>query len=248
MRISTDGLIIKEQNIGEQDRLVTVLTRSNGIIRAFVKNGRSIKSTKGSATRLLCYSRLVLYINRDTYIIDEAQSEEMFIKLRTDIVKMSLAQYFCELAAVLAPLEQPAEDYLRLMLNALYLLCRNTQPQQVIKAAVELRMMSFYGYMPDLVCCNQCKCYEAAEMYFLPRSGILLCGACKGDISEYSISLGMGVVTAMRHCIYADFNKLFSFTLSDQGLNILERASEEYLIIHMERSFQTLDFYKTMRT
>ena len=34
MKFQTDGLIIKEQNIGEQDRLVFALTKSNGIIKA----------------------------------------------------------------------------------------------------------------------------------------------------------------------------------------------------------------------
>ena len=34
MQINTDGLIIREQSIGESDRLVTVLTREQGILRA----------------------------------------------------------------------------------------------------------------------------------------------------------------------------------------------------------------------
>ena len=44
MKFKTDGLIIKEQSIGEQDRLVTVLTASNGIIKAFVKGAKKIKN------------------------------------------------------------------------------------------------------------------------------------------------------------------------------------------------------------
>ncbi|GHU81349.1 DNA repair protein RecO [Clostridia bacterium] len=246
MKISTDGLIIKEQNIGEQDRLVTVLTRTNGIINAFVKNGRSIKSNKGSATRLLCYSRLVIYIKRDTYIIDEAQSEEMFIKLRTDIIKMSLAQYFCELAYTLAPKELPAEEYLRLMLNSLYVLAKGTKEPQLIKPVFEMRMLAYYGYMPDLVCCQACKCYESEEMYFLPKSGLLLCGNCKGASGEYSIRLSMGVLTALRHSVYAENGKLFSFNLPKEGLDLLEKTAEEYMQFHIERSLQTLEFYKTI--
>ncbi|MEE0265076.1 MAG: DNA repair protein RecO [Acutalibacteraceae bacterium] len=246
MKISTDGLIIGEQNIGEQDRLITVLTRERGIIKAFVKNCRSLKSAKGSATRLLCYSRLVLYINRDTYIVDEATSEEMFIKLRTDIVNMSLAQYFCELVGHLAPKESKAEEYLRLMLNALYLLCNNKRPLSVIKSAVELRMLCFSGYMPDLVCCNSCKCYESEVMYFLPKSGRLVCGDCIHDINEQSIKIGMGVTTAMRYCIYAEQNKMFNFKLSDNGLKLLESCCEQYLFYTTSHNFKTLEFYKTI--
>ncbi|MBQ7521442.1 MAG: recombination protein O N-terminal domain-containing protein, partial [Clostridia bacterium] len=88
MKIETDGLIIGEQSVGEKDRLVTVLTRKLGVIRAFVKNCKSLKSTKGQATRLLCYAQLSLYKRREAYIIDDAVSEKIFAHLRTDIVKM----------------------------------------------------------------------------------------------------------------------------------------------------------------
>ena len=42
MQINTDGLIIREQSIGESDRLVTVLTREQGILRAFVRGAKAI--------------------------------------------------------------------------------------------------------------------------------------------------------------------------------------------------------------
>lgn len=247
MKISTDGLILREQNIGEQNRLVTVLTRSHGVVRAFVRGCRSLISSKGSATRLLCYSRLVIFIGRDTFTIDEAQSEEMFIPLRQDVVKMSLAQYFCELAIHFVPENLPAGDYLRLLLNALYLLSRDKRPMGLIKAAVELRMLTLGGYMPDLVCCESCKCYEHEKMYFLPKRGVLLCGDCLKGNGEYSILLGMGVTTAMRHCVYTQFDKLFQFSLPPDSIALLERASEEYLLHISEKSFKTLDFYKTIR-
>ena len=37
MRIETDGLVIREQTVGESDRLVTLLTRSAGILRGFAR-------------------------------------------------------------------------------------------------------------------------------------------------------------------------------------------------------------------
>ena len=48
MRTNTDGLILKEQNIGEKDKLVTVLTRHNGLVRAFVRGAKSVKNRKNS--------------------------------------------------------------------------------------------------------------------------------------------------------------------------------------------------------
>lgn len=245
LKIETDGLIIGEQSVGEKDRLVTVLTRKLGVIRAFVKNCKSLKSTKGQATRLLCYAQLSLYKRREAYIIDDAVSEKIFAHLRTDIVKMSLAEYFCELARYLAPQETEAESYLRLILNALYMLDTNKRPAPLIKSVVELQLMVLSGYMPDLVCCCQCNAYEQEEMYFLPKSGKLICGNCISEVKEYAIFTGKSVTTALRHCIYCEYNKLFNFSLPSEKLSILGRCTEEYLLYTTEHHFQTLQFYRT---
>ena len=46
MRINTEGLILKEQNIREKDKLVYVLTRNSGLLRAFVHGAKSFKNKK----------------------------------------------------------------------------------------------------------------------------------------------------------------------------------------------------------
>ena len=118
MQINTDGLVIMERTVGESDRLVTLLTREEGIIRAFSPLAKTLKSKQGSATQLLCYSRFSIYRGRDKYIINDAQPLEVFFDLRSDIETLSLAQYFCELVSVLAPEEAAAGDFLRLVLTA----------------------------------------------------------------------------------------------------------------------------------
>ena len=114
---TTKGLIIKEQKVGEADRLVTVLTEDLGLIRAFAPGALKIKSRNVSATSLLSYSELTIYQSRDTYKINEAKSIEIFFGLRNDIAALSLAGYFCELLMNLAPVFENAENYLRLTLN-----------------------------------------------------------------------------------------------------------------------------------
>ena len=75
MKIKTNGLIIKEQSIGEQDKIVTVLTDELGVIRAFVRRAKNIKSPKCASTGLLCYSELSVFENKGVYSIDEASIE-----------------------------------------------------------------------------------------------------------------------------------------------------------------------------
>lgn len=246
MKLDAQGLVVREKYVGDTDRLVTVLTREKGILRAFVRQPKHAGGGRLSATRLFTYSRFSVFEGRDSYIIDDAQPIEVFFDLRKDIGRLSLAQYFCELSIELAPQDAPAEDYLRLLLNAMYFLQKDSHPAALLKAAVEMRVMSLSGYMPDLVCCAVCARYEADEMFFLPRSGRIVCGDCYSPDGEPAVRLERGAVTALRHTIYAEFDKLFSFRLPQAAGRELAAASERYVLETLGHGFKTLDFYHRM--
>lgn len=246
MRIKTEGLILTEQTIKENDKLVTVLTKSNGIIRCFVKNAKLLKGKLCTATQSLCYSRLSIYCGRDRYIIDDAEPIELFFNLRLDLEKLALAQYFCEIAMHSIPEGSSAEEYLSLILNSLYLLSTGKKPDLMIKAVYEMRFMSLSGYMPNLVCCDNCKCYEADNMYFLLDEGKLLCENCYSG-THHSALLSRGALTAMRTAVFAEPKKIFSFSISDHSLLQFADCAENYLLMRSERKFNALDFYKKVK-
>ena len=248
MKITTDGLVIREQIVRESDKIVTVLTRDNGLVNAYAAGAKNIKNPKSTATGLLTYSQFVFYKGKERYTVDEAHTKDVFIELRNDLEKLSLAQYFCELAGAVVQEGERSEEQLRLTLNSIYLLCKGKRPNSQVKAAFELRLMSLCGFMPNLVCCSECAVYEDKDMQFFPEVGAILCGSCAKASKKHRIRTGIGVTHAMRHCIYAEFDKLFSFTLSDSSLPTLEQAAEEYTLLHADRTFKTLDFYKAIRT
>ena len=244
MQIKTEGLVIMEKTVGESDRLVTVLTKSDGLVHAFVKGAKSLKNKNSISTQLFCYSRLVIYKGREKYIIDEATPIEVFFSLRDSIEKLALAQYFCELTIALASEHYQANDFLRLILNSLYYLSNDKKDRKIIKAVFEMRIMALAGYMPNLVCCDSCAKYEDKRMFFVPYQGKIECSECffkHGNI--YSLPLNMGALTALRHSIYAEFKKIFSFELLGESLDQFSAAAEEYVKATLDRKFKTLDFY-----
>lgn len=245
MRQNTNGLILKEQNIGEFDRLITVLTSNMGIVKAFVRGAKSLKSKKQAATGLLCYSRLSLYKNKDSYIVDEAESIEVFFSLRDDIEKISIAQYFAELALELVPEDENSNEFLRVVLNSLYMLGENKRPMLQLKAITELRILSMAGYTPNLIACERCGEFETPLMYFDMERGLLYCENCTDEYAPFELEIG--VVSAMRHIVFAELNILYNFTLDDRSLENLSYIIEKYLLLKTGRSFKTLDFYNSMR-
>lgn len=245
MTIRTDGIVIREQQTGEQDRLVTVLTRENGIIKAFVNGGRNPKNKNVAATGLLCYSDFSIEkTKKDVFIIKEATFREVFFALRENIISLSLAQYFAELTYELAPREEDSSEFLSLLLNAVFLVTKGKKDMRLIKAVTELRMLSVSGYMPSLVACASCCRYESEKMYFDLNSGELFCEECNLKSSLQPLSLT--TVSAMRHICFSEPRKIFSFSIPEADLSDLSFVAEIYLRNITARKYKTLDFYKMM--
>lgn len=256
MILKTEALIIKEQIVGESDKLLTLLTADEGVIKAFARRAKNLKDSKACATSLLSYSRLSIYKGRDKYIIDDASPIEVFFGLRNQITSLSLAQYFCELAVLLVPEEVESREYLRLVLNSISFLANEKKEPLLIKAITELRILSKSGYMPNLVACSECACYENEEWYFFPKTGEITCKnclgksclgeSCLGESVTSAILINQSVLTAMRHTIYSDFNKIYSFNLQRPALLSFCKASEEYILNTFGKMPMTLDFFKTI--
>lgn len=248
MRINTKGLVISEQTVSESDKLITIITQNIGIIRAFVKSARNIKNKNSIATQLLSYSDFSIYKGKDKYIVNEAEVIELFFELRSDIEKLTLAQYFCEVAITVGSREEKCSELLRLILNSLYYLVKEAIPKQRLKSIVEMRAISISGFMPNLVCCNECGCYQADVMYLSLNEGKIICKECFASNNKDSVALDKGTTAALRHIIYSKFENIFSFVLDEKSQENLSVATEKYFLAHTDRFFKTLEFYLSLQS
>ena len=146
----------------------------------------------------------------------------------------------------LVPEGVESSEYLRLVLNALHFLCQGTRPQLLLKAIVELRMVSEAGYMPNLAYCANCGAYQAERMYFKINRGELYCKSCYIHTGDPCAPLSPAALTAMRHIVLSDFEKIFSFSVSPGALGELSAAAEAYTVEILQKRPKTLDFYHSM--
>ena len=238
--------MIKEMSVGENDRLVTLFTRDYGIIRAFAAGAKSIKSKKGAATSLLTYGSFTILKKKETYKIYEATPVRLFFGVGSEIDVLSLAQYFCELCGVLVASGIPDGEFLRLILNSLHFLTKEKRYPPLIKAITELRAAALAGYMPNLVACDGCGKFEDDIMYFDVRDGKLLCAECKSQTGGL-IPLDRTILSAMRHIVYSEFSRLYSFTVPEESADKLSEITGKYITIQTDHRFAALDFYNTVK-
>ncbi len=262
MSYTTDGLVLRVHGLGENDKLLILLTPLQGRITVKVKGGRSLRCGSLPATQLFAYGNYEINHRSGYKWLRSAAAERQFTKLCSSLENISLASYFAEVAENLSDENEPAEDMLRLTLNSFYALENEKKPPKQIKAAFELRAAALEGYLPDLDACRGCLKEDAEVMYLDVMNGRLLCADCmhkaalaawrdqakSEDIREAQIQLPMSpsVLHAVRYVIHAEPSRFLAFSLSDDELDGFVKVAETYLLNHLGRGFDTLEFYKML--
>ena len=265
MLTEVTGLVIREIPLKESDKLLTILTAESGKMTVYANSVRKYKNPNMNSAQLMCYSEFVLNKRGEKYWLKESALIESFYDIRLDLNKSALAQYITDIVCDVCVEDEPEETMLRLTLNTLYMLINGDRPDVQIKGVYELRTAANLGFLPDLVYCNECGKYETEYMYFNVMNAVLLCENCFGkntsppELNETETfifdkegtsmiikQLPKAIVQAMRHVVYSDPNRIFSFKLSDDLYKIFGDVCESYLLNHIERGFKTLEFYKQL--
>ena len=251
------GLVLRTTDIGDADRMLTVYTDGLGLISVKARYSRSLKSRIMPATMQFCYSSFVLFEQGDRMKIKEASVIESFYGLRDSIEALALGAYMLEVLAEVGT-GDPDTELLRLTLNSLYAISNGKSELHKVKAAFEIRIAAILGYMPDVHTCHGCGEREG-DFYLDIMAGAALCRECYrkserndaplSDIHESHIVyiLSPAARTAFEYCIYAPLERLFSFSIPPEDMQLFARATEAYLVNQLERGFKTLDFYNEVK-
>ncbi len=250
MLFKLNGLVLKQRNIGENDRILVLLTKEKGVLEVCARGVKRMRSPLAAGCMPLCYSEFCLFEGKKYITVDAATPIRNFYQLRLDPEKLALGEYFCDLASVLTPEAESAWPMLRLLLNTLALLEDDRRQPVLLKAIFEFRSAAIAGFMPDLIGCSGCGIFESEQMYFLPQDSCLLCGNCKAahpQQGQGGVLLRPAVLKAMRQILYADEDKLFSFSLKGESLKQLDRLTERYLLIHTGLQSRALSVYRALQ-
>ena len=94
MRLTTQGIILREVNYKEADKSLTVLTRDFGKKTVKARGCRRKNSRLTAGTQLLVYSELTLQERGEFLTLSEADPQEQFWSVREDLELLALASYF----------------------------------------------------------------------------------------------------------------------------------------------------------
>ncbi len=246
--LDTAGVVVGCVDVGERDRLITLLTDTLGLVTVLAPSARQLKSRYLSSTEMMAYGKFRIAKRKDRYVLRDSQVINTFFGLRESIEKAALAAYICEVVSYTGT-EEGDSTLLRFVLNTLYVLEKDKYPLRQIKATFELRYASHIGFTPDISCCALCE-RETMEGVLRISVGDMICEECRNtpEAREEGIVdmalVSHGTVHAMRYIVSAPWENIFSYKLEETDLRLLAHAAESYLIYHTDHMYTSLTFYK----
>jgi DNA repair protein RecO (recombination protein O) len=156
------GINLKSAPMGESDRVLTVLTREFGLIRAVAPGVRKQRSTIGGRSELFVVNELLIAKGRSLDKITQADTVQSHPGLSRNLGKLAAAQYLAELAIASALSDEPQEDLFWLLGEHLSRLERLSDRTEIQSAAVLIahlthgifHLLALAGLAPQVqVCC-----------------------------------------------------------------------------------------------
>ena len=177
---SDEAIVLRTRKLAEADRIITLLTRDHGIIRAVAKGVRRTTSRFGSRLEPFTHVDLQLAEGRNLDVITQAMTRSPFGEsISADYDRYTAASVMLETAERLVAEErQPSVQQYLLLIGALRAMAAGDHRPGDVMDSFLLRSLSVAGYAPSFTDCARCGA-TGPHRAFHPESGGVLCAGCR---------------------------------------------------------------------
>lgn len=193
-------IVVGYTDYGESDRIVQLLSAELGVISAMARGARASKKRFGGAIDLGNRLEVLLKPGQgELWKLNEAKILEGRLHIRSNLHKIAVMSYLCEVCSTLAQQEQPEKKLFTLLEVALDLLSQNQDGYgRRFRQAFEAKALVFAGLHPQLLRCISCNeaLHESqdSQYCFVPAEGGVFHRSCA---ESYSFE---GPRPAIHHC------------------------------------------------
>jgi DNA repair protein RecO (recombination protein O) len=200
-----DGVVLRTQKLGEADRIITLLTRHNGRVRAVARGVRRTKSRFGARLEPFTHVDVMIHNGRSLDVITQAEVIRAYgTPLAANYPKYTAGTAMLETAERFTPVEkEPAIRQFLLLIGGLRALGDAVEPgpgdlagppagepagrpagqaprdPRMVLDAYFLRSLTFAGYAPALEECARCGAKDKPLVAFAVGAGGMACADCR---------------------------------------------------------------------
>ena len=239
--VKTKGIIIAENNLGDFDKMLTMLTPGLGKISCVAKGARRPKSALLGGTQLFCFGEYVMFSGTNTYHINSCETIEIFYKIRTDLDKLKYAIHIDKIIQDVTQENQNSYKILQLFLNTLYIISETNKDLEFILSIFKFRLLSLLGFFPQIEKCLVCGEQENLNFFSIQQNGFK-CKTC-GKQDTSAISINESTKNAIKYTFYSPPKKLYNFELKEESLEEYKLISKIYFNEKLEKGYKIEEIF-----
>lgn len=201
-----EGLVLRTVKLGEADRIITILTRDHGKIRAVAKGARRLKSRFGARLEPFMRASLLIATGRSLDVVSQASTLGAYADgIVCDYDAYLNASVIVETAdRIFSALEEPSPAQYRLAVGAISALSRHLHSPRDISESYVLRALALAGWRPRLDACVVCGENRSPVAFSIPAGGVM----CAMDRTPEAYRVGERGVTRLRALLAGDWHAL----------------------------------------
>ena len=239
----TEAVVLRRQDLGEADRLLTVYSLDQGKLRLIAKGVRRPRSRKAGHLEPFTRVKLLLARGRDLDIITQAEAIDTYSGFRVDLVRFGQAAYTVELLDRFTVDREENQTLYRLLVNTLERLVSGAEPAAAM-LFYEIRLLDYVGYRPELFRCVGCgEEIRPQDQFFSAQEGGVLCPVC-GPLRGDSRRISLPELKVLRHYVRNPFEVASSARIRPKVYEGVDRLLEGYLSYLLERKLFTPEFIR----
>jgi DNA repair protein RecO (recombination protein O) len=175
-----NAVVLRVQKLGESDRIVTLLTRVHGRVRAVAKGVRRTTSRFGARLEPFGHIDVQWAEGRTLHVVSQVEGIDLYGRYFVDdYPRYTAASAIVETAERLTPVEhEPSLRLFQLTVGALRSLAAAEHPGALVLDAYLLRAMALAGWAPALRACAVCGTPGQHRAFSVPAGGCV-CPHCR---------------------------------------------------------------------
>lgn len=242
----SEAIVLRRQDFGEADRLLTLFTPGFGKIRVVAKGARRPQSRKAGHIESFMRTKMLFARGRNLDLVTQAELIEPYRPLREDLIRVTYASHVVELLDRFTAENDAHPELYQLLADALAWLAE-TRDLLLTTRYYELRLLSLVGFQPQLFQCVGCgKVVQQVDQFFSTEMGGVLCPDCmRADANSQPISLA--ALKTLRFMQTRPYSSVRVVRVRRSLHDELESVMHSYLQHQLERRLQSATFLKRLR-
>jgi DNA repair protein RecO (recombination protein O) len=242
---TTNAIVIRSLNYSESDKIVTFFTKDFGKLKGIAKGARRSKKRFQNALGLFSHLRLIFFDKEGLGLVRAESCDILhsFPKIREDLRKIVYGNYYLELANEMAGEREVNREAFELLLSFLSNL-EETAPQEEQLRLFEIRMLSLFGYRPNMRRCDLCKrdwedLKEIPAVFFSPERGTLVCEKCSKTRNDL-IPLSLGTARLIEMVSQMELCKVERMRFTFQALSESRELLPKFICYQLGKELKSL--------